>query len=258
MRLPCLLTCLFAAFSSANVHAGALPTNSPSGLVVVDGDEYPLVFEMDEESGLWGLNFSVDVPNEYRISMTGVVDPDPSISYGLAVTDFGAPSSFGFTISSPIVSVTAPTQVIASIDGGLNDFTGNGVSITPTLADADGDGPAEVQVASAGLPLENMGVDVGLAASFGAGPAGAQHVYGPYSTPISTGPSNGPYTTLQVDVGFMLSGGGDIAALTGHAEIAEEGGIVPEPSSLALAGLALAMLAGIRYRRIGNRTSPTA
>jgi hypothetical protein len=47
----------------------------------------------------------------------------------------------------------------------------------------------------------------------------------------------------------MLSGAGDIAALTGHAEIAEEGGIVPEPSALALSGGALGVLVFLRRRR---------
>jgi hypothetical protein len=250
MRLRLFLACHFATIMCAQcAFAGELPINAPTGTLRVDGNTYPLSFELDEESGLWGLNFFIDVANEYRVSMAGVVDPDPSISYGLAVTDFGAPSSFGLTISSPIVSTPAPTEVVASIDGGLNDVTGNGISITPTLADADGDGPAEIQVASAGFPLENMGIDVGLATTFGPGPAGAQYVYGPYTTPITVGPSNGPYTTLQVDVGFMLSGGGDIAALTGHAEIAEQDGIVPEPASLTLAGMGLALLGFARARR---------
>ncbi len=250
MRLRSTLTCFCVAMLCAqSLYGGALPTNGPTGFVHADGTDYPLEFELDEESGLWGLNFNVDVPNQYRISMTGVVDPDPSIGYGLAVTDFGAPSSFGFSISSPIVSTAAPTEVIASINGGLNDFTGNGISITPTLADADGDAIAELQVASAGLPYANMGVDVGPAASFGPGPAGAQHVYGPYSLPITVGPAIGPYTMLKLDVGFMLSGGGDIAALTGHAEIAEQGGIVPEPSTMVLAALGLGFVCAARVRR---------
>jgi hypothetical protein len=249
MRVREILTCLVGALVCAGVSsAGVITPVSPVGTVRADGDAYPISFELDEESGLWGFNFNQETAG-YRIMFTGVVDPDPSIGYGLAVTDFGAPSSFGFTISSPIVSVTAPTDVIASIDGGLNDVTGNGISITPTLADADGDGFAEIQIARAGLPLENNGVDVGLAASFGAGPAGAQHVYGPYSTPIQTGPSNGPYTTLQLDVGFTLSGFGDIAAMTGFTAIEEQGGIVPEPSTLLLGVCALAALGAIRLRR---------
>lgn len=231
----------------AHYEGAPLPV-APTGIVRADNDSYPVEFEFDEESGLWGFNFFQDTPG-YRISFTGRVDPDPSISYGLAVTDFGAPSSFGFSISSPIASTTAPTEVIASIDGGLNDVTGNGISLTPTLPDADGDSIAELQTGSAGPPPQNMGVDVGAAVSYPAGPPGAMYVYGPYSEPIQPGPALGPYTTLAVDIGFTLSGGGDIAALTGHAEIAEDGGIVPEPSTWALCLCGVAALGAMKIRR---------
>lgn len=249
MRVREILTCLVGVLALAGVcSAGVITPTAPVGTVRADNATYPIEFELDTESGLWGFNFFQETAG-FRISFTGVVDPDPSIGYGLAVTDFGAPSSFGFTISSPIVAVPAPTEVVASIDGGLNDVTGNGISITPTLADADGDGFAELQIASAGLPLENSGADVGLAASFGPGPAGAQYVYGPYATPIQAGPVNGPYTTLQLDVGFMLSGSGDIAALTGFTAIAEDGGIVPEPSTWVLGICGLAALGAAKLRR---------
>lgn len=249
MRVREILSGLCAAlFCATTAFAGVLPS-TPTGTLTVDGQSYPIAFERDDESGLWGVNFFVDVPDQYRVSLTGVIDPDPSISYGLAVSDFGAPSSFGFSISSPIVSTPGPTEVIASISGGLNDVTGNGISLAPTLSDADGDSIGELQVASAGLPLQNMGVDVGSSVSYGAGPAGALYVYGPYSEPIQPGPSLGPYTTLQLDVGFTLSGGGDIASLTGHAEIAEDGGIVPEPNTLTLGACGLALLGWMRVRR---------
>jgi hypothetical protein len=258
MRVREILSGLCAAlFCATTALAGVLPT-TPTGTITVDGTPYPVAFARDEESGLWAINFSVDVPNQYRVTLVGTIDPDPYINYGLSVTDFGAPSSFGFSISSPIVSTSAPTEVIASIAGGLNDVTGNGISLAPTLADSDGDSIAELQVASAGLPLQNMGVDVGSGVSYGAGQAGALYVYGPYTEPIQPGPNAGPYTTLKLDVGFTLSGGGDIVSLTGHAEIAEDGGIVPEPGTLTLGACGLALIGFFgrrRIRRTANRES---
>jgi hypothetical protein len=54
---------------------------------------------------------------------------------------------------------------------------------------------------------------------------------------------------MQIDLGFTLSGRGDIAALTGHAEIAVDGGIVPEPSTFALGALGLVSLGFSAWRR---------
>jgi hypothetical protein len=256
MQVRRTLSCLGGILLCASTSlAGALPT-APIGTLVVDGTSYPVEFTLDDESGLWNTSFSIDVPGQYEVSFSGVIDPDPSISYGLGVIDFGAPSTFGFSISSPIVSTASPTEVIASIAGGLIDATGNGFSLTPTLADADGDSIAEVQVASVGSPLQNMGVDVGSGVSYGSGTPGAiPGGYGSYSEPIQAGPNSGPYTSMQLTLGFTLSGGGDIAALTGHAEIAEDGGIVPEPSSVALGVIGVAALGFSKWRRRGQNAA---
>lgn len=217
-------------------------TAQPTAVIIADGVQYPVgVFPSGD-----GKTYSIGDPEaggvliqtaDYLITLSGLMDPDPSIAYGLAVTDFGAPSSFAFIFSTPIVPVGTPNVVDASIVGGLTDFTGDGASITPTLLDMDGDTIAEVQVAEVFGPLTNMGVDVGPSLVVGAGPAGALTSYGSHTFGPIAGPGPGPWTGLQTTTAFSLSGGGDIVSLTGFAQI-----VIPEPASMGLMGLGLMML----------------
>lgn len=168
-----------------------------------------------------------------------ILDPDPSIAYGLTVTDLGAPSLFGFVFSTPIVPTAAPNTVYASVTGGLTDFTGNGIAITPTFG--------ALQRSSVGMPMTNMGVDVGAAFSSGPGTAGALYTYGSFAAGPTSGPGPGPWTFLQTTADFGLSGDGDIASLTGFASINVNP--VPEPASVLLLGTSLIGLAVVRFRR---------
>jgi hypothetical protein len=230
--------------SASSTFADAIDIDIASGSVSVDGGspiDIPVEWSDEAEGfgiGSWDsathqfTGFSTDLPGPegYDISITGYLKPDPQIAWGVTVTDFGAPSNFNFFFSTPIVLGPGATSVNASISGGITDSGNNGVTITPILADFDGDGFSEIQVANVGGPTTNMGVDVGLAGS--GGPPSGAYGYGPYFDGPQAGPA-GPWTTLSVTVGFHLTGGADIASLTGFAEI------VPEPGSivLLLAGL---------------------
>jgi hypothetical protein len=172
-------------------------------------------------------------------SLGATLDPDPSVAYGLAVVDFGAPSAFVFAFFTPIVPTAAPNTVTGSIVGGLTDFTGDGVSLTPTAATA--------QVSEVSGPATNMGVDVGGAVAFGAANPGSFYNYGAFASGPIPGPGPGPWTSLSAITAFTLSGGGDIAALTGFASI--EPVLVPEPLSLGLLGLGLGVVVYFRRRR---------
>lgn len=217
-------------FFTAGGERFDVPTVSVTGGAGIGGNSGPLVFE-DEE---------------FRVTISGILDPDPSISYGIAVTDFGAPTAFAFSFFTPIVSVGAPNIVRASIVGGLTDFSGNGVSISPTIGDSDGDGIAEIQLAAVLSPTTGMGVDVGAAFAAGAGSAGAFHSYGPFAAGPMPGPGPGPWTGLSVTTAFLLSGDGDTAALTGFASIDPQP--IPEPTSFLLIGSGLLGLRKLRRR----------
>ncbi|MBL9137425.1 MAG: hypothetical protein JNK85_16250 [Verrucomicrobiales bacterium] len=204
-------------------------TEEPTVTIQVDGVSYdgPRLLKDQDDSGkeFWAIeDFSLR-RDGFFITMTGQLNPDPSIAYGIAVTDFGAPSNFQFIFGVPIVPTGFPNLVDASVVGGITDLTGNGASVTPIL------GPS-LQIAEVGMPLTTMGVDVGPAAAFGPGPAGSFHVYGPFASGPAFGPGPGPWNFLQVTTAFTLSGGGDVLALTGFAQIVETP-VVPEVGTMA-------------------------
>jgi hypothetical protein len=179
-----------------------------------------------------------------KVTISSNASADPLISYGLAVNDFGAPSSFAFSFSISVIAgelPAMPTVVNSSIVGGLTDYTGDGVSITA--------------INPTGLVQNNnlQGVaftwSVGPSVSFGPGGQGSLYAYGPYIFGPSAGPS-GPYVgTFTTNVEFSLSGGSDIAVLTGSCSI--NPAPIPLPPTVLLLGSGLLGLVGFRRFRKG-------
>lgn len=180
--------------------------------------------------------------SEFVIEIKDVAMAGPSIAYALAVTDFGASSAFSFLFATPIAPTGSPNVVYGSIVGGLTDYTGDGVSITPLVG-------SNVQTSSVGFPLTNMGIDVGPGLSAAPGTPGALHTYGAYSVGTIAGPGPGPWTWMEVTSEFQLSGNGDIAVLTGFSNIEETSAPVPEPASFVLMGGGLFAVAMARWRK---------
>ena len=207
--------------------------------VVVDGQVFD--FEADRDGRIVVEDFRVVLEQELlaEFSIDALLDPDPSIAYVIGVTDFGAPSVFGFLFGTPIVPVGPTSVVEASLSAELTDSRGDGVTITPTAA--------TVQSSQAGLPLISMGVDVGPGYASGPGAPGAVYSYGPYLVPPQPGPA-GNFTFLTVSNGFGLSGDGDKADFIGYTSINNTSVPVPEPAGLSLLAIGLggAMRAGRR------------
>jgi hypothetical protein len=253
----CFLLAVVIFLATRVSYAGVLPIATAS--LTVDGISYPLpVVPVVEEGKTYQVIPNVTIGDEalgFRAMISGAADPDPAISYGLGITDFGAPSTFTFIFTSPIVPTGPPSISNAYVSGGLNNVSGAGVTITPILPDSDGDGAAEVQVASvsSGGPFVNMGVDVGpLQAN--SGPIGALYAYPPAPASLHSagplgGPAGGPWTSLSVTAAFSLTGGGDSAALTGLASI-----VIPEPSTWLLMAVGV-VFAWFRIRRPGTQSN---
>jgi hypothetical protein len=249
--LPLALAAVLAMSFGGAASAGMVDASFHAHMSI-DGVPYELPVVIDENTGYGIVDWYIEGAGDdgYTCQLYVSMNPDPEVTYAISVLDFGAPSVFSFSFGQTIVPIGNPNQVAASIGGTLSDGTGDGVQIVPTAVDIDGDLLPEVAVAYLGPPTTNMGVDVGLGTPVLVGnPLGIDYTWGDYSdfNPLGVTAPLGGWTTLDVDVGFSLLGGGDGAVLTGRASI--EGTIIPEPSSMLLAGLGAVGLVVLRLRR---------
>ena len=187
-----------------------------------------------------------------RVVMSGEMDPDPTIAFGITAVDFGLPSSFTFSFVLPLAPlVSNPSTVFDSLSGSVTKGAAAGfVTVTPTAPPAfiptDGDGIDELQVYTlsddGGTTWKNVGLDAGPLTAVGPLAGLGSGLYGAYNQgPIPT-IAGGAWTHMRVDINFSLSGGGDTFTLNG-AKV-----LVPEPGALLL-GMMASVLGWLVRRR---------
>lgn len=213
---------------------------------MIGGESYPVNF--DQESGLYILDNSSYEDSEGNFgSVNGFGDPDPFLSFGIAITDFGAASSFTFTFLIPVIPCPPGSilKAVTTLSGSFTDGASqDGGSITPFGQ------PGTLQ-SFTGPPLTVLS-DIGPPAVYP--PGTGSGAYGP--------PGGFTATTFVADPGFAFlgltlsftgSGGGDSYTFSGS--VLTTCLPIPEPSSLAMSGLGLVAGFGLLRRRIARRAA---
>jgi hypothetical protein len=203
----------------------------------------------DPDTGIWYVESYYYSGPEGQISLNLEMDPDPTLSYGIAVIDFAGPSAFGFSFGLPIVPTAAPGIVTHSESSSTTDANGGGTPVTalppPGGIPVDIDGVTEQFVytlsQNGGVTFLNAGLDI-RPSFVGASPSDSQAA-------INLGPIAGPagagfYDFMRVDVNFSMAGGSDAYTFNGFATV------VPEPATAALLGLGLG---GLTFLGRGRR-----
>jgi hypothetical protein len=203
--------------------ARAQVTSPTEAIVTIDGVHFDLsslfvpsgnnTFSLPSQTVVDGLGDIVTV------GASGIGDPVLSYSFS-ATNPTGGAIPFAFDAAIPLTTpVVAGTPINTSLGVTLTDGGSDGTVITPlntALQHATGDG-------------SDLGssVDIGTTET---GVAGGTSVF------AFSGNGTAPFTftTLDIHLGFTLSGGGDNAGITGRVST----GAVPEPGAVAmLAGL---------------------
>jgi hypothetical protein len=228
-----LAACALAVCAAPAAMAAAVVLEVPGAAITIDGQTTVVNAQRqfnEREKLVYVIEGYSDVERGVQRVDT-FMDPDPIITAAIGVLDFGGASNFNFFWSLPIVPTIGPVTLKLTLGGSCTDNNNNGCSVTPNLASGFfADGLLDGAVLVSGGSLFS-------------GPAGGS---GSFSSSVFTvNLPAGPYNNLGLDLGFLASGGGDAVSFTLSVEVVNA---VPEPSGLALAGLALGA-AGLGMRR---------
>jgi PEP-CTERM motif len=217
----------------------------PSATLKVNDTLFELALTPDPaKSDRFFFDETVAVTDVFEIFARGTMDADPLASYGLTVSNFGTvPLSVILTVVMPFAPLSAST-ITSGITGTLTPGPLDllGLTMSPLLADADGDGIAELMTSTDGV--SSLGVDLGPGVTI---PSPLAAVYGPFTGGPVAGPAG--LSALVLSVGLSLTGGGDVADLTGSTIVSA----VPEPATIAILGLGVLATVARRARGRASR-----
>jgi hypothetical protein len=240
-----------AGLFAIHFSASAATLSMPWAGVAVDGDYQSIPIQVVDVDGknLYGVGtldasgelqpFVWDTP-EFRVQFSGALNPDPFILTAVAVTDFGAPSTFLFSWSTPIAPTGPSAQVRSTISAAFTEGT-SGTPFLFTPANPNAPGFALTSSLSDGFTIINPTPGLSIGPAFSTGPAAVGTQYAGYTD--SAGPLSAPggvWTVLGAELGFQLQGGFDQAAINVFTEIVPTP--IPGSAILLLSGLALLRL----------------
>jgi hypothetical protein len=236
-----------ATIFAGTAGAGTISDVVPTGTLQIGGSSLPIdstAWAIDPDSGEFEL-FAQYITSEGSITISGGGNLDPIQAFAASVVDFGAPTTFSFTFSAPIVLPNPGgfVTITGDISGSFSEGTApaNGGSVTQVLGTL---GIGEWDVNGAYV-LGNGGsntylVSGGLVQSYPIPPQ-ASLLFDCSTT------GSGTCDTFSTRISFTGGGGGDGYAFTTTGTINN----VPEPGAGALVGLAgLAFALRARRQRV--------
>jgi len=191
------------------------------------------------------------VTDEYIIQNVVVTyKEDPFITYGFAIIDTGAPNTFSYTFSTPIIPIIGANVVKSSFSASTTDGGTNGVTLTalapPVGIPVDSDGTEEIQVTtlSDGAVRNNFGLDLGPSAIL----SESSSTVGPFNEGPAAGPvSATAWNELRIDVNFQASGSGDIYTMNGRSEVIPTPNVPEFPTMALPAALIVGLIGAVLF-----------